>query len=184
MAGNVDGSADATTGYQAGRQCALASLATLKATLGTLSKVKQLVRTLGMVNAGPDFTDHVAVVNGFSDVMKEVFGEEVGIGYVEGVEGKGRRGITDTTMMGGAPQLYLGTARASSVSFFRGWLHYAFLVYADNCVIGCNAPLITYRYLHLAFDRVRSAVGMASLPFNIPVEVETTWELKDQDAKK
>ena len=47
----------------------------LKAELGDLKRVKRIVKVLGMVNAGSDFTDHPSVVNGFSDLMVEVFGD-------------------------------------------------------------------------------------------------------------
>jgi enamine deaminase RidA (YjgF/YER057c/UK114 family) len=58
----------------------LAILATVRNTLGSLDKVKRLVKTLGMVNAAPDFRDHPKVINGFSELMAEVFGQEAGIG--------------------------------------------------------------------------------------------------------
>jgi enamine deaminase RidA (YjgF/YER057c/UK114 family) len=45
------------------------------ATGGDLSRIKQFVKVLGMVNSAPDFTDHPKVINGFSDLMVEVFGE-------------------------------------------------------------------------------------------------------------
>ena len=62
-------------GYEAARAVAILQLAVLKAELGDLSKVKRIVKVLGMVNATPDFTDHPEVINGFSDLMVEVFGE-------------------------------------------------------------------------------------------------------------
>ena len=48
--------------------------------LGSLDKVKRLVKTLAMVNSTPDFLQHPAVINGFSELMAEVFGEEAGVG--------------------------------------------------------------------------------------------------------
>ena len=63
-------------GYEASRAVAILQLAVLKAELGDLSKVKRIVKVLGMVNAGPEFTDHPEVINGFSDLMVEVFGEK------------------------------------------------------------------------------------------------------------
>ena len=105
MEGRVGLEVDADFGYQAARQTGLAVLATLKANLGSLDKVKRIVKTLGMVNCTPDFGTHPAVINGFSDLFAEVFGEENGIG-------------------------------------------------------------------------ARSAVGMGSLPGNIPVEVEVIFELE------
>ncbi|WP_075351590.1 RidA family protein [Algoriphagus marinus] len=63
-------------GYQAARETGIETLAVLKAaTGGDLSRIKQFVKVLGMVNSAPDFTDHPRVINGFSDLMVEVFGE-------------------------------------------------------------------------------------------------------------
>jgi enamine deaminase RidA (YjgF/YER057c/UK114 family) len=93
-------------GYEAARNTAICLLSTLKGAVGDLSKVKRIVRVFGMVNATPDFTDHSKVINGCSDLLTEVFGED----------GK----------------------------------------------------------------HVRAAVGMASLPGNIPVEIEMIVELKEE----
>ena len=62
-------------GYEAARLAGISQLAVLKAELGNLNKVKRIVKVLGMVNANPDFADQPEVVNGFSDLMVEVFGE-------------------------------------------------------------------------------------------------------------
>jgi enamine deaminase RidA (YjgF/YER057c/UK114 family) len=62
-------------GYEAARSVALNQLAVLKSELGELSKVKRIVKVLGMVNATAEFTNHPEVMNGFSDLMVEVFGE-------------------------------------------------------------------------------------------------------------
>lgn len=67
-------------GKRAARQVGLAMLATLRAHLGSLNRVKRLVRTLGMVNCTPDFDQQPAVINGFSELMAEVFGPENGVG--------------------------------------------------------------------------------------------------------
>jgi len=67
-------------GKQAARQAGLAMLSSIKASIGDLNKVKRLVKTLGMVNSAPDFEQHAAVINGFSELMAEVFGEDYGIG--------------------------------------------------------------------------------------------------------
>jgi enamine deaminase RidA (YjgF/YER057c/UK114 family) len=67
-------------GYQAARQVGLAILSTVRNTLGSLDKVKRLIKTLGMVNCTPDFKDHPKVINGFSELMADVFGKENGIG--------------------------------------------------------------------------------------------------------
>jgi enamine deaminase RidA (YjgF/YER057c/UK114 family) len=91
-------------GKLAARQVGLAILATLKANLGTLNKIKRVVKVLGMVNCVPEFEQHPFVINGCSELFAQVWGEENGIG-------------------------------------------------------------------------VRSAVGMGSLPDNIPVEIEGMFEL-------
>lgn len=67
-------------GYQAARQTALAILATLRSQLGSLNKIKRLVKTLGLVNCVAEFKDHPKVINGFSELMAEVFGKENGVG--------------------------------------------------------------------------------------------------------
>lgn len=91
--------------YQYARETGMILLAVLKQELGTLRRVKRVVKVLGMVNATPDFGDHPFVINGCSDLFVEVFGEQ------------GRH--------------------------------------------------------------ARSAVGMGSLPFNIPVEIEAIVEVAD-----
>lgn len=90
-------------GAAAARVVAFTMLATIKASLGSLDRVKRVVKVLGFVNCTPDFQKHPAVMNGFSNTMIEVFGD---------------------------------SGRAA-----------------------------------------RSAVGMGSLPFNVPVEVEAMLEL-------
>jgi enamine deaminase RidA (YjgF/YER057c/UK114 family) len=67
-------------GKEAARQTGLAILATVKDTLGSLKKVKRLLKTYGMVNCTDDFLDQPKVINGFSELMKDVFGEENGVG--------------------------------------------------------------------------------------------------------
>jgi enamine deaminase RidA (YjgF/YER057c/UK114 family) len=92
-------------GKLAARQVGLAILSTLKQNLGSLDKIKRVIKVLGMVNCVPEFERHPYVINGCSELFASVWGEEHGIG-------------------------------------------------------------------------VRSAVGMGSLPDNIPVEVEVLFELK------
>ena len=62
-------------GYEAARLAAIEQLSALKAEIGDLNRVVRIVKVLGMVNADPEFTDHSKVINGFSDLMVEVFGE-------------------------------------------------------------------------------------------------------------
>lgn len=78
-------------GYEAARITAINQLAVLKAELGSLDRVKRIVKVLGMVNSSPEFTDHPKVINGFSDLMVEVFKEKgkharaaVGMGSLPG----------------------------------------------------------------------------------------------------
>ena len=91
--------------YQFARETGLILLAVIKQELGSLRRVKRVVKVLGMVNATPDFGDHPYVINGCSDLFVEVFGE--------------------------------------------------------------------------AGRHARSAVGMGSLPHNIPVEIEAIIEVED-----
>jgi enamine deaminase RidA (YjgF/YER057c/UK114 family) len=67
-------------GKDAARQVGLAVLATVRDQLGSLDKVKRLVKTLGWVNCTAEFTDQPKVINGFSELMKDVFGEDAGVG--------------------------------------------------------------------------------------------------------
>jgi len=62
-------------GYEGARLTAINQLAVLKAMLGNLDRVVRVVKVLGMVNSDPDFVDQPAVINGFSDLIVEVFGE-------------------------------------------------------------------------------------------------------------
>jgi enamine deaminase RidA (YjgF/YER057c/UK114 family) len=65
-------------GYQVAREVGLNLLATTRASLGSLDKVKRVVKVLGMVNSADGFGDQPKVINGFSDLMVEVFGEAIG----------------------------------------------------------------------------------------------------------
>jgi len=104
--GRIGVDLDIEEGKLAARQVGLAILATLKAQLGSLNRIKRVIKVLGMVNATDDFLRHPYVINGCSELFAQVWGEENGIG-------------------------------------------------------------------------VRSAVGMGSLPDNIPVEIEAIFELND-----
>ncbi len=103
--GRIGEGMDPDQGKLAARQVGLAILATLKHHLGSLNKVKRVIKVLGMVNAHPSFEKHPSVINGCSELFAEVWGKENGIG-------------------------------------------------------------------------VRSAVGMGSLPDNIPVEIEAIFEIE------
>lgn len=95
---------DKDEGKRAAQQTGLTILATIRAHLGSLDKVKRVIKVLGMVGCTPDFGQHPYVINGCSELFAQVWGDDLGIG-------------------------------------------------------------------------VRSAVGMSSLPGNIPVEIEALFEL-------
>lgn len=78
--GRVGDDLDLEAGKAAARQVGLTMLATIRAHYGSLNNIRRLVKTLGMVNCTPDFGQQPAVINGFSELMAEVFGEENGIG--------------------------------------------------------------------------------------------------------
>jgi enamine deaminase RidA (YjgF/YER057c/UK114 family) len=103
--GRIGADMDIDAGKMAARQVGLAMLATIKANMGSLNKIKRVIKVLGMVNCTPDFERHPYVINGCSELFAAIWGEENGIG-------------------------------------------------------------------------VRSAVGMGSLPDNIPVEIEALFELE------
>jgi enamine deaminase RidA (YjgF/YER057c/UK114 family) len=63
-------------GYEAARLTGLGHLSVLKTELGSLNKVKRIVKVLGMVNCTDDFKDQPKVINGYSDLMVEVFGDK------------------------------------------------------------------------------------------------------------
>ena len=77
--GRVGSEVDQDYGYNAAQQTGLAMLATLKAHLGSLDKVKRVIKLLGMVNCTDDFQNHPAVINGCSELFANVFGEEKGV---------------------------------------------------------------------------------------------------------
>jgi enamine deaminase RidA (YjgF/YER057c/UK114 family) len=104
IVGRVGDAMDMEEGKVAAQQVGLTILATLKSQLGSLNKIKRVIKVLGMVNCTSDFERHPYVINGCSELFAKVWGEENGIG-------------------------------------------------------------------------VRSAVGMGTLPGNIPVEIEVIFEL-------
>jgi enamine deaminase RidA (YjgF/YER057c/UK114 family) len=65
-------------GYETAWQVGLIMLAKVRAALGSLDRVKRVVKVLGMVNSPEGFGDQPRVMNGFSDLMVEIFGEEIG----------------------------------------------------------------------------------------------------------
>ena len=75
MTGKVGSDLTAEEGAAAARQVAINQLEVIKMAVGDLNKVKQVVKVLGMVNATDDFKAHPQVINGFSELMIEVFGD-------------------------------------------------------------------------------------------------------------
>ncbi|QKK20699.1 RidA family protein [Rhizobium indicum] len=73
-AGKVGGGVSAEEAYGHARLTGINLLAVMQDALGDLSRVKRVVKLLGMVNAVPDFEDHPSVINGCSDLLIEVFG--------------------------------------------------------------------------------------------------------------
>ena len=77
--GRLGADLDTEQGKQAARQVGLTMLSTIKTHFGELKKIKRIVKVLGMVNSTPEFESHPAVINGFSELMSEVFGPENGV---------------------------------------------------------------------------------------------------------
>jgi enamine deaminase RidA (YjgF/YER057c/UK114 family) len=80
ITGRVGDELSLEEGRAAARQTGLAILATLKKELGSLSRVKRVIKLLGMVNSPPTFGDHPKVINGCSELFGQVWGEDSGIG--------------------------------------------------------------------------------------------------------
>jgi enamine deaminase RidA (YjgF/YER057c/UK114 family) len=80
LAGRVGDDLSQQDGYDAARVTALAMLASLRAELGSLNRIERIVKTLGMVQCSEGFKEIPAVINGFSDLMRDLFGEVNGIG--------------------------------------------------------------------------------------------------------
>jgi enamine deaminase RidA (YjgF/YER057c/UK114 family) len=78
--GRIGQNLDIEAGKLAARQVGLAILSTLVANLGSLDKIKRVIKVLGMVNCTPDFTRHPYVINGCSELFATVWGEEHGVG--------------------------------------------------------------------------------------------------------
>jgi enamine deaminase RidA (YjgF/YER057c/UK114 family) len=80
LTGKVGEEISMEDGKDAARATALAMLATLRHELGSLAKVKRVVKLLGMVNCPPDFQEHPKVINGCSELFGQIWGEDAGIG--------------------------------------------------------------------------------------------------------
>ena len=77
--GRIGDDLDLDAGYAAARQTGLAIIACLKQSLGSLDRVLQVVKVLGLVNCTPDFHQQPGVINGCSELLVEVFGEQRGV---------------------------------------------------------------------------------------------------------
>ncbi|WP_421812113.1 RidA family protein [Flagellimonas sp.] len=80
MIGRAGDDLDKEQAKLAARQVGLTMLSTITTHFGSLDKIKRMVKVLGMVNCTPDFGQHPYVINGFSELMADIFGEENGIG--------------------------------------------------------------------------------------------------------
>ena len=79
LTGRVGADVDLQAGVQAARQTGLAILATLREHFGSLDHVVRVVKVLGMVNCTSDFTQHPQVINGCSELFRDLWGEEKGV---------------------------------------------------------------------------------------------------------
>lgn len=80
ITGKLGQDLDETEGQVAARQCGLAMLTSLKKHLGSLDRIKRVVKLLGMVNATPEYTQHPVVINGCSTLFVDLWGDEYGKG--------------------------------------------------------------------------------------------------------
>lgn len=78
--GTVGKEVDQNHGVQAARQCGLAMLSSLKTALGSLNRIERVVKLLGMVNCVEGYTQQPAVINGCSELMAKIFGDDHGVG--------------------------------------------------------------------------------------------------------
>jgi enamine deaminase RidA (YjgF/YER057c/UK114 family) len=67
-------------GYEAARRTGINVIRSLREQFGSLDAIERIVKTTGFVNAAADFKDHPAVINGFSELMRDVFGPDAGVG--------------------------------------------------------------------------------------------------------
>ena len=80
VTGRVGDNMDLSQGKLAAEQVGLTMLATIKEHFGDIDRIERLVKVLGMVNSTPDFDQHPLVINGFSELMADVFGTDKGVG--------------------------------------------------------------------------------------------------------
>jgi enamine deaminase RidA (YjgF/YER057c/UK114 family) len=80
MTGRVPDQVTEEVAHLTARQVGLTMLSTLRRELGSLDRIHRVVKVLGMVYATPEFRSHPQVINGFSNLMVEIWGEELGRG--------------------------------------------------------------------------------------------------------
>lgn len=80
ITGRVGDDLSLEQGYDAAKQVGLTMLSTIKSQLGNFDSIHRIVKSLGMVNCTPDFPNHPKVINGFSELMAELMGNDLGIG--------------------------------------------------------------------------------------------------------
>lgn len=80
ITGRVGDDLNLGQGKLAAEQVGLTMLSTIQTHFGDIDRIKRVVKVLGMVNSTPDFGQHPLVINGFSELMADVFGNEMGVG--------------------------------------------------------------------------------------------------------
>ncbi len=80
ITGRIGDNMNLSQGKLAAEQVGLTMLATIIEHFGDVDRIERLVKTLGMVNSTPDFDQHPLVINGFSELMADVFGTDKGVG--------------------------------------------------------------------------------------------------------
>lgn len=80
ITGKVGADIDLAAGQEAARQTGLAILASMRERLGSLDRIKRVIKLLGMVDCPPDFKEHPQVINGCSELYRDLFGEDAGVG--------------------------------------------------------------------------------------------------------
>ena len=80
MTGRAGDDLDLEQAKQGARQVGLTMLSTIETHFGDLDQIKRVIKVLGMVNSTPDFAQQPLVINGFSELMAEVFGADNGVG--------------------------------------------------------------------------------------------------------
>ena len=80
ICGRIGDDMNVEQGKFAAQQVGLTILATIKTALGSLGKVKRVIKVLGMVNCVAEFEKHPYVINGCSELFKKIWGEENGVG--------------------------------------------------------------------------------------------------------